>query len=333
LTTDVENRSRFDAMSRYAVTGCAGFIGSHLTDALLDRGAEVVGLDSFTGYYDRALKEANVASARARNGFVLHAVDLAADPLEPLLSDLAGVFHLAAEPGIRASWSDFPAYLRNNVLASQRLFEAASSLGVRVVCASSSSVYGDAEMFPVPEHAALQPISPYGVTKLACERLAAAYAGRGLDAVVLRYFTVYGPRQRPDMALARLTAALRDGTTFVLYGTGEQSRDFTYVDDAVQATLAAMERAPGGAIYNVGGGEEASLNHVIGLLQGICGRRLEVRRDGALAGDVKRTVADCARIRLELGWEPRKPLREGLAAQLAGGNPGTPVAAIPSLQH
>jgi nucleoside-diphosphate-sugar epimerase len=210
----------------------------------------------------------------------------------------------------------FPAYVHNNLLASQRLFEAATALGVRTLFASSSSVYGDAEALPVTESTPLEPISPYGVTKLACERLAAAYTAQGLEAVVLRYFTVYGVRQRPDMAVARLTAAACDETTFVLNGTGEQSRDFTYVDDAVEATLTAMERAPAGAVYNVGGGEEASMNELVRLLGELCGRPLDVRLGAPLPGDVKRTAADCGRIRRELGWRPRATLRTGLAAQL-----------------
>jgi nucleoside-diphosphate-sugar epimerase len=296
-------------------------MGSHLTDALLDEGAEVVGIDAFTGYYPRAIKEANIAPARARKGFVLIEADLAADPLEPLLRDTAGVFHLAAEPGIRASWEAFDAYLRNNVLASQRLFDVARELGLRTVFASSSSVYGDAAAFPVTEDTPLEPISPYGVTKVACERLAAAYAKRGLEIVVLRYFTVYGPRQRPDLAFARLTSALRDGTPFTLNGTGEQSRDFTYVGDAVAATVAAMARAPAGAIYNVGGGQEVSMNGAIALLSELGGRPIDVRRGEAVAGDVRRTAADCSRIRRDLGWVPGTPFREGLTAQLraAGG--------------
>jgi nucleoside-diphosphate-sugar epimerase len=303
-------------MGRYVVTGCAGFIGSHLADALLERGDEVVGLDAFVGYYDPALKESNIAAACDRSGFKLHRADLAVDTLEPFLGDATGVFHCAAEPGIRASWTNFQSYLRNNVLASQRLFEAATSAGVRTVFASSSSVYGDAETFPVPEQAPLRPISPYGVTKLACERLAAAYGACGLDVVVLRYFTVYGPRQRPDMAISRLVVALESGSPFLLYGTGEQSRDFTYVADAVEATLAAMERAPSKAVYNVGGGEEASMNHVIALLEALSARTLQIERCDAVAGDVVRTAADCTRISRELGWTPRTGLHDGLAAQL-----------------
>jgi UDP-glucuronate 4-epimerase len=303
-------------MNRFVVTGCAGFIGSHLTSALLGEGAEVVGIDAFTDCYPRAIKELNIAGARGRKGFVFHEADLAADSLEPLFRDTTGVFHLAAEPGVRASWNSFEAYVRNNVLASQRVFDAATRLGLRTVLASSSSVYGDAAVFPVAEDARLEPISPYGVTKLACERLAAVYERRGLHCVVLRYFTVYGPRQRPDMALARLISAVHDGTSFVLTGTGEQSRDFTYVDDAVSATMAAMARAPAGAIYNVAGGHEVSMNDAITLVTEPEGRPTDIRREGAMAGDVQRTAADCSRIHRELDWSSATPFREGLAAQL-----------------
>jgi UDP-glucuronate 4-epimerase len=290
---------------RYAVTGAAGFIGSHLVETLLAAGHEVVGLDSFTDYYDPALKEEN------SRGFDVLRVDLAEDPLD--FAGLDGVFHLAGQPGVRSFGDVFPLYLRRNVLATQRVFEAAAAAGVRVVFASSSSVYGVAEAYPTPESSMPRPISPYGVTKLACEHLADAYAvGYGLDAVALRYFTVYGPRQRPDMFFRRVCDALLAGTTFEIYGSGEQSRSFTEVGDAVEATIAAMEGAPAGAVYNVGGGDEATMLAAIRQLEQLSGRKLEVRHTGTATGDVGRTRADVTRIREALGWEPRTPLADGL---------------------
>jgi nucleoside-diphosphate-sugar epimerase len=306
-------------VSRYVVTGCAGFIGSHLAEALVRAGQEVVGVDSFEDYYPRPLKEANLAALRTESRFSLLELDLAVDPLDELLGGVAGVFHLAAQPGVRASWgATFPAYAKNNLLAAQRVFEEAAGTGARVVFASSSSVYGDAEAYPTREEARPQPISPYGVTKLGGEQLVHAHAASvGLEAVTLRYFTVYGPRQRPDMAFARIVAALTQGSRFTLYGTGEQSRDVTYVDDAVSATIAAMDRAPTGAVYNVGGGAEVSLKEAIGLLERLSGRTIEARYEPAAAGDARRTAADTTRIRSELGWSPRTAVEEGLAAQLS----------------
>jgi nucleoside-diphosphate-sugar epimerase len=295
---------------RYVVTGAAGFVGSHLADALLAAGHEVVAVDCLTDYYDPAAKERNAA------GFELVRADLAADPVEPLLEGAAGVFHLAGQPGVRASFGEgFPLYVERNVVATQRLFEAAAAAGVRVVFSSSSSVYGDAERYPTPESAEPRPISPYGITKLACEHLARAYAPQGLDAVVLRYFTVYGPRQRPDMAFARLVAALAEGRPFELFGDGSASRGFTYVGDAVAATAAAMERGRGGAVYNVGGGEEATMEEAIAVLERVSRRRLEVVRGAPAAGDVRRTAADVSLIASELGWRPATRLEDGLRAQ------------------
>jgi UDP-glucuronate 4-epimerase len=291
---------------KYAVTGAAGFIGSHLTEALVGAGHDVVAIDCFTDYYDPALKQENAAA------FPVARLDLAADPLDFVGVD--GVFHLAGQPGVRSFGDVFPLYVRQNVLASQRVFEAAARDGARVVLASSSSVYGEAERYPTPEEAQPSPISPYGITKLASEHLARAYAaGFGLDAVVLRYFNAFGPRQRPDMAFTRIAAALAEGRPFDLYGDGSQTRGFTYVGDVVSATLAAMERGTG--TYNVGGGTEASLLETIAVLEGLAGRRLEVREQPPMAGDQRRTSADTTRIRGELDWEPRVSLEDGLRAQ------------------
>ena len=294
---------------RTVVTGAAGFIGSHRARALLEQGHEVVAVDSFTDYYDVALKEENAA------GLDVARLDLAEEPL-----DLAGcdaVFHLAGQPGARSFGPVFADYLRRNTLATQRVFETAAAAGVKVVWASSSSIYGDAERYPTPEDTAPRPNSPYGVTKLACEHLAGAYARSfGLDAVTLRYFTVYGPRQRPDMAFARIVDALARGGSFEVYGDGSQSRSFTFVGDVVEATIAALA-GPAGAVYNVGGGEEASLRDALGLLEELAGRPLEVRYGPAAAGDMRRTKADTGRIERELGWRATTPLRDGLAAHWA----------------
>ena len=292
---------------RYAVTGAAGFIGSHLADALVAQGDEAVGIDCFTDYYDPALKEAN-ASGRE----VLR-VDLAEDPLD--FEGFDGVFHLAGRPGVRSFGDVFTLYLRDNVLASQRVFEAAARDGVRVVFASSSSVYGAAERYPTPEDTPPHPLSPYGITKLACEQLVDAYGRQfGLDRVVVRYFNAFGPRQRPDMAFTRIARALADGGHFDLFGDGAQSRSWTYVADVVDATIAAMERGSG--TYNVGGALEASMNETIGLFEAVSGRQLTLRRhDEPVAGDQRRTKADTSRIRAELGWEPRVSLEDGIARQ------------------
>ena len=288
---------------RYVVTGAAGFIGSQLAHALLEEGHDVVGVDCFTDFYDPAEKEENA------RGLDMRRIDLAEEALA--LAGVDGVFHLAAQAGVRSFGAVFPLYVRRNLIATQRVVEACADAGVRLLLASSSSIYGEAEAYPTPEDTQPRPISPYGITKLGCEQLAYAYRA---DAVVLRYFTVYGPRQRPDMFFRRVCEALLAGGTFEIYGTGEQSRSFTYVDDAVAATVAAMERAPAGAVYNVGGGDEASMLESIERLERISGRELDVRHVGVAQGDVSRTKADVTRIGDALGWEPRTSLGEGLEA-------------------
>jgi UDP-glucuronate 4-epimerase len=293
---------------RYAVTGAAGFIGSHLAEKLIAAGHEVFAIDCFTDYYDPALKEGNAAALDVRR------IDLAQDELS--FDGFDGVFHLAGQPGVRSFGDVFPLYLRRNVLASQRVFESAAAAGARVVFASSSSIYGDADAYPTTEQTEPGPISPYGITKLACEHLVRSYARAfGLDAVVLRYFTVYGPRQRPDMFMARAVRSLVKGKQFELYGDGNQSRSFTYVADAVEATVGAMEGAPGGAVYNVGGGDERTVREAIVTLEGIAGRTLDLRFQRATPGDVRRTKADTRRIYADLEWQPRTSLEDGLKAQ------------------
>lgn len=292
---------------KYVVTGAAGFIGSHVAEALLETGHDVVGIDCFTDYYDRAIKEENAREIDVRR------LDLAADPLD--FSGFDGVFHLAGQPGARSFVGDaFARYLRLNVLASQRVFEAAARDGVRVVFASSSSVYGATKRYPTPEETTPAPLSPYGITKLAGEHLASAFLRSfALDVVVLRYFSVFGPRQRPDMAFARIAHALADRRPFDLYGDGTQTRSWTYVADAVDATLAAMKAGRG--TYNVGGAVEASMLDAIALFDRLGGRSLDVRMHPAMPGEPSRTNADTRRIRFELGWEPRTSLDDGLRAQ------------------
>ena len=293
---------------RYVVTGAAGFIGSRLLETLLERGHEAVGWDAYTDYYDPALKEEN-----ARD-LPIERVDLVEDPIG--LDGVDGVYHLAGQPGVSSFGSVFPVYVRQNVIASQRLFEACASAGVRVVLASSSSIYGDAETYPTPEDTIPRPLSPYGITKLACEHLADAYGREfALDAVVLRYFTIFGPRQRPDMALSRMISCLVEGRSFELFGDGSQSRSFTFVDDAVSATILALERGRQGSVYNVGGGDEVTVLEAIELLGGIAGRRLELVRVARREGDARRTAADTSRIRADTGWEPVTPFAQGLEAQ------------------
>ena len=293
---------------RYVVTGAAGFIGSQLLRALLERGHDATGWDAFTDYYEPALKEENA------RGLPVERVDLTQDVLD--LDRVDGVFHLAGQPGVKSFGDVFPIYIRHNVLASQRLFEAAVTAGARTVFASSSSIYGDAASYPTPEDTVPRPLSPYGITKLACEHLADAYRHEfGLDCVTLRYFTIFGPRQRPDMAFARMVACLGEGRPFELFGDGTQSRSFTYVDDAVGATIAAMDRGASGSVLNVGGGTEVSMLQAIETLGSIAGRRLEIVRSPRRRGDAARTAADTSRIRDGIGWMPATPFEEGLAAQ------------------
>ncbi|WP_438024483.1 NAD-dependent epimerase/dehydratase family protein [Sorangium sp. So ce233] len=304
---------------RCLVTGVAGFIGSHLAERLIELGHEVLGVDRFTDYYAREIKEGNLARLRGEPRFSLATVDLATADLRPMLAGREVLFHQAAQAGVRPSWGQsFEGYLHDNVLATQRLLEAARTYGHvrKFVYASSSSVYGDAEDVPMHESSRTAPYSPYGVTKLAAEQLCELYRRNfGLPTISLRYFTVYGPRQRPDMAFHRFISAVLKGEPVRVHGDGEQTRDFTYVSDAVQANVEAMEGAAVG-VFNIGGGSRVSLNDALRLLGELAGP-VRVERGEPQAGDVRHTLADTAAARSALRYAPRVPLREGLAAQVA----------------
>jgi nucleoside-diphosphate-sugar epimerase len=299
------------------VTGAAGFIGSHLCERLLHAGHPVVGLDAFIPYYPRAAKEANLAGLRGLPQFHFHARDLRTDPLDDLLEDVEAVFHLAAMPGLDRSWTDFDLYSSCNLQGTQRLLEAVRArTGLRrFLYMSTSSVYGrygtGDELLPT------RPISPYGVTKLAAENLCRAhFEEHGLPLVVLRYFSVYGPRQRPDMGYHRFIQSLLLGQPVTVYGDGHQSRGNTYIDDCIEATLRSLE-APPGEIYNVGGGETASVWEILAKLEKLLGCRAQVQRQPARPGDQRFTGADTTRIQRHLGWQARVGLDEGLARQVA----------------
>lgn len=300
------------------VTGVAGFIGSHLVESLLDDGHDVLGIDCFVDHYPRVIKERNLARARDHRAFRFVEGRLQDQDLAALLGGAEQVFHLAAQAGVRASWGrDFSLYTDHNVLATQRLLEAAVAASKpRLVYASSSSVYGDSPTLPLREDSHCHPVSPYGVTKLAAEHLGQLYhKSHALPVVSLRYFTVYGPRQRPDMAFHRFLAAAREGTPIHLYGDGEQTRDFTYVLDIVAATRAAAVSGRPGAVYNVGGGERVSLNQVLRTIEGITGRRLETLREEPQKGDMRDTFADTTAARRDLGFRSNMALADGLARE------------------
>ena len=300
------------------VTGTAGFIGSHLAGALLDEGATVTGIDCFTDYYSRAIKEANLSTLSGRPGFSFVEGAVQDADLRQLVSGKTHVFHLAGQAGVRKSWGgDFDVYIQDNVASIQRLLEALVGTPLqRFVYASSSSVYGDGLPLPLREESYLQPLSPYGVTKLAGEHLANLYwANHGVPSVSLRYFTVYGPRQRPDMAFHRFFTAVKEGQPVTVYGDGEQTRDFTFVSDIVAATIAAGRQGRPGGVYNVGGGSRVSMNHVLELIGRVTGRPVAIRREPPQKGDMRHTFADTSRARQELAFAPGTSLEEGLKAQ------------------
>jgi nucleoside-diphosphate-sugar epimerase len=299
------------------VTGAAGFIGSHLCERLLGDGHAVIGVDAFVPYYPRAVKEANLVNARASRHFTFHALDLRDGLPHECLAGVETIFHLAAMAGLPKSWTEFDLYAGCNVTATQRLVEAASRLGGlhRFVYASTSSVYG--RYGSGDEALPTRPISPYGVTKLAAENLCRAYAEEhGLPLVVLRYFSVYGPRQRPDMGYHRFVKALLTDGSITVFGDGMQVRGNTYVDDCVKATVAALDALPG-ETYNVGGGEAVSVWDVLRKLEAITGRKAQVHQQPARPGDQRYTSADTGKMLRHLGWRPLIDLDEGLARQVA----------------
>ena len=305
------------------MTGAAGFIGSSLVDKLLEQGHEVVGIDNFTPYYNRNIKNANLKSAFENENFSFKEIDLSADSLGEIVDGVSDIFHQAGQPGVRASWGiDFHDYVQWNIWGTQRLLEESRRSGSlkSFVAASSSSVYGKAERFPTLESDLPQPISPYGVTKLAAENLCTLYGTQfGLPTVSLRYFTVYGPRQRPDMAISKIMHSALTGSEFVLFGDGSQQRDFTYIDDVVEANIRASigmsSSINPGSVFNVGGNPISSLLKIIEVVESISGKRVKLNFKQNEAGDPKFTAADISKFFSLTGWEPRKSQIDGLEAQ------------------
>jgi UDP-glucuronate 4-epimerase len=304
---------------RSVITGVAGFVGSTLCDRLLQLGHEVIGIDCFTEYYSRAVKERNLLKARSHPKFSMIEDNLLTTDLNKLLDGAQWVFHQAAQAGVRRSWgSYFETYTNCNVLATQRLLEHCRGVKSieRIVYASSSSVYGNAESYPTREDLTPRPVSPYGVTKLAAEHLACLYASEfGLPTVSLRYFTVYGPRQRPDMAFNRFVSDALRGKELTVFGDGEQSRDFTFVDDIVTANILAAAKGELGGVYNLGGGTQATVNQVLDIVRGNLGA-VKVRYLERQAGDAKHTSADTTRAREVLGFRPTVGLAEGIGREI-----------------
>ena len=306
-------------MATCLVTGVAGFVGSHLAERLIADGHAVIGIDCFTDYYARALKERNLVALRREARFQFIEADLVSTDLTEIVRDATLIFHLAGQAGVRASWGkSFDAYTRNNLLATQMVLEAAKqNPPEKIVFASSSSIYGDAETLPTFEDAMPQPVSPYGVTKLACEHLCRLYTRNyNLPIITVRFFTVYGPRQRPDMAFARFIRAARANQEIVVFGDGEQTRDFTFVADTVDGTIRAARAGAPGAIYNLGGGSRVSVNQVLRELEMILEQPVRVRYEAAQAGDARDTAADIRRAQTVLGFAPRGALATGLRAQV-----------------
>lgn len=303
---------------RSLVTGAAGFIGSTLAQTLVERGDSVIGVDSFLDYYDRAAKERNLETLSQNDNFELVEGALQDIDLHEILGRCDRVFHLAAQAGVRSSWgTEFSIYTTNNILATQRLLEAAVKSDIQAfVFASSSSVYGDKAELPMREAVPLHPVSPYGVSKLAAENLVELYhVNHDLHTASLRYFTVYGPRQRPDMAFNRLLRSAKTGEKFPLFGDGRQTRDFTFITDAVAATIAAAERSRAGAVYNIGGGSRVSMLDVIETIESVTGKKLRIDSKPWQKGDMRDTYADTSAAQSDLDYRPRTALDEGLALE------------------
>ena len=298
------------------VTGAAGFIGSHLCEDLVRRGDNVVGLDCFLGNYDRQLKEGHLTRLAGETRFELIEAGILDADLRSLLEGVDRVFHLAALPGVRSSWGQtFADYLTHNVMSTQVLLEACKRARTqRFTYASSSSVYGETSGLPMREDSSTSPYSPYGVTKLAAENLVRLYHRNfGLPTVCVRYFTVYGPRQRPDMAIQRFLQAARDGTPIRVFGDGDQSRDFTYVGDIIDGTYCAAVTGQLGGVYNIGGGSCVTLNELIALIEAVSGVHLQVKREEAKPGDVRSTEADCSLAKAAFDFIPKTSLENGIS--------------------
>src|SRR3954469_22853118 len=303
------------------VTGAAGFIGSHLVERLLGAGHTVVGVDALTPYYDPAQKQRNIATVLGNDRFRFLARNLGRADLDPILEDVEVVFHLAGQPGVRPSWErGFGDYLDQNVMVTQRLLEACKERSLRrFVYASSSSVYGNAPRYPTNEDCLPAPHSPYGVTKLAAEHLCGLYAANfGVPTTSLRYFTVYGPRQRPDMGINKFINAALDGKPLTIFGDGEQVRDFTFVSDVVAATARAGDAVdlPMGTVMNVAGGSACTVNELLALIAKGVGTGIEIDYIHKQAGDVEQTGGSIERANGLLGWNPRVSLRQGIAEQI-----------------
>ncbi len=297
------------------VTGAAGFIGSHLCERLLADQCEVVGVDAYIPYYPREIKEANLATAKRNPSFSFHEADLRHDKLEPMVEGVNVIFHLAAMAGLPKSWTQFDLYESCNITGTQRLVDAASRARIeRFICVSTSSVYG--RYANGDESLPTRPISPYGVTKLAAEQLCRAYAEeKGLPLTVLRYFSVYGPRQRPDMGYHKFIQALLTGSPITVFGDGQQVRGNTYITDCIEATVQSMNTLPG-ETFNIGGGEVASVWDVIHKLETLTHRKANIIREPARPGDQRSTCADTTKLTRHIGWTPRVGLDEGLMRQI-----------------
>ena len=301
------------------VTGVAGFIGSHLAERLIYEGHKVVGVDCFTDYYAREIKEANIKALRTNTAFDFHDADILEINLETVLSDIDVVYHEAAQAGVRASWgANFRIYTENNVRATQRLLEAAKSTRLKkFIYASSSSVYGDAESYPTHEEMKPMPVSPYGVTKLAAEHLCYLYYKNfGIPTISLRYFTVYGPRQRPDMAFHKFIKAILNDEEIPVFGDGKQTRDFTYIDDIIDANIAAMHADTSGEVFNIGGGSRITVNDTIKIIERACEKKARVKNVEKQKGDVIHTAADISKAQKLLGYSPKYDLEKGIENQV-----------------
>jgi UDP-glucose 4-epimerase len=305
--------------AKVLVTGCAGFIGSHLCENLCEEGAYVIGIDRFSDYYPREFKERNLKNLRELENFNLIEADILDLNLKELIDGVEYVFHEAAQAGVRASWgSQFEIYVKDNILATQKLLEAYREAPYlkKFVFASSSSVYGDTRELPMQEDSILKPVSPYGATKLAAEKLCYLYFKNfGVPTVSLRYFTVYGPRQRPDMAFHKFIKAMLTGDKIEIYGDGKQTRDFTYVSDAVDATISAIN-APSGEVFNIGGGSRVALVEIIRLLEEIVGKKANVVFSSEQKGDVKHTFASTEKAKELLNFNPSFSLERGLKEEI-----------------